>query len=87
MGCKAWHRVELHSAWQAAAERLRGAIQPDGALRMALAILLGRPCACAALRNRTDVAIQSRAPEHGPWRYNAETAAHGRGIVSTSAPR
>lgn len=59
----------------------------DRAVRMAVAVPLGGPGPRAAFRDRLDVDLQSRPPEHGLGRIYAKTAAgHGR-VVSTSEPR
>lgn len=59
-----------------AEQRVRRALQPDGALRMAIAVPLGRLGPRAALRDRLDVDLQSRSPAHGPgWIYAKAAAA------------
>ncbi|PPB82821.1 hypothetical protein B0O95_11394 [Mycetohabitans endofungorum] len=72
-------QARIHPAGQAAAECVRRAVQPDRALRMAIAVSLEKPRPRAAVRDRLDVDLQSRPPEHSLGRIDAKTAAgHGR---------
>lgn len=78
MGTCLGHQARIHPAGQASAKRLCGAVQPNGALRMAVTALLGRSAGGSNVRHPVDVEIQSRPPEYGPWRHHPQAAtAHG----------
>jgi hypothetical protein len=52
----------LHSAGQAAAKRLRRTFQQDRALRVAIAVPLGRPRSHPGFRDRLDVDLDHDRP-------------------------
>lgn len=55
------------------------AVQPDSPVRMAVAVRVGKPGACAGPCDPLDVVLQSRTPEYGLGRIHTETAVgHGR---------
>lgn len=82
---EARHPAGVHRAGQAAAKRVYRTVQPDRAIRMAVAVSVGRAGAGSRSGGRLDVDLQSRAPEYGIGRLYPEAAAgHGR-LVSTSA--
>ncbi|MDP9651587.1 hypothetical protein J2793_007062 [Paraburkholderia caledonica] len=84
---EARHPAGIHRAGQAAGKRVHRTVQPDRAIRMAVAVSVGRPGASSRSGGRLDVDLQSRAPEYGIGRFYPEAAAgHGR-LGSTSACR
>src|SRR3546814_4903072 len=75
LGGETGHPDRAHPAGQAAAERLRGALQPHRALRLAGPHPLRHDRTGAGQGDTLAMVLQSRAPEYGARRHhtNAET--------------